>query len=440
MKPFFSLVRPARFASLRFIALTATVVFASFATPWGADRAAAAAPLSEPVVARIEMKLAINDEVVNVIEQGDLLTVLEEREDDYVIVTHDGSKGAVDKVNAVRIAESSQIYTELIERHPDEGRYYTLRAAAWWALGKVEQALADFDQAIEMGYTESHAYTSRGLFHAEMGNFDQAIADYNQSLELEPEAIAPIINRAAVHMSRGDYEQAIADYTLILEKKPGNASILHQRAIALKTAGKLDQAADDFTTILKAQPKDRAAVMGRGYVRFQQLDYHAAIADFSKAIEMNNQDAVALNNRGYNRFQVGQFAGALEDYNDAIALAPKYALALQNRAWLLATATDESFRDAAKAVQSAKAACEVTNYRSISDLSALAASLAADGKFDEAVGWQEKVVQGIGPAYQEFAKKILVRYENELPFTSNPDADTDVATDGGQAEPSGTEG
>ena len=195
--------------------LTASLLTAVAATSF------AARPAPAPVVARIEMKLADDDQIVDVIEQGDLLTVIEEREDDYVIVTHDGTKGAVDKVNAVQIAESGDIYTDLIQRNPHEGRYYTLRAGSWWALGKAEKALDDFDRAIELGYEEAHAYTSRGLFHAAQGDYDRALADYDKAIELDPEDIAPRINRAAVLMSKKDPSSAAADYTAALKIAPG---------------------------------------------------------------------------------------------------------------------------------------------------------------------------------------------------------------------------
>ncbi|KAA1261412.1 TPR repeat-containing protein YrrB [Rubripirellula obstinata] len=393
------------------------VVFAAVCS----SAASATAQSAEPVVARIEMKLAVDDEVVNVIEKGDLLTVIEERDDDYVIVTHDGSKGAVDKNNAARIAESSDIYTQLIEEFPEEGRYYTLRAAAWWALGKTEQAVLDFDKAIELGYTEAHAYTSRGLFHAEMGSFDKAIADYDKALEVDPESIAPIINRAAVHMSRKDFDKAIADYTLVLKTKKNSASILHQRAIAHKAAGEMEQAVADFSRILKNNDKDRRAVMGRGYVHFQNGNHAAAIDDFAKAIELDPSDAVAWNNRGYNLSRLGRDAEAIKDYDKSLEIAPKYALAMQNRAWLLATSENEDVRDPEAAVEMAKAACELNNFTGVSDLSALAAALAAKGEFKEAIGWQEKVVEMVAEPFKEFAEKILVRYQNERPFALDPD-------------------
>ena len=170
-------------------------------------------PPSEPVVARMEMRLTIDEELQDVIEKGDLLTVIEEREEDYIIITHDGVRGAVAKVNAVRIAESGDIYTELIEEFPDEGRYYTLRASSWLALGQPDKALADFDKAIEMGYRQAHAFVSRGLFYASSGDYEKAIADYNEALEIDPEDTAPLINRAAARMGQGEFEQAIADYS-----------------------------------------------------------------------------------------------------------------------------------------------------------------------------------------------------------------------------------
>ena len=403
----------------RFVLAAAGLFWATVA-PSGS--AIAAAPMSEPVVARIEMKLANDDKIVDVIQQGDLLTVIEEREDDYVIVTHDGTKGAVDKVNAVRIAESGDIYTDLIEHDPTEGRYYTLRAGSWWALGNAEKALDDFDRAIELGYTEAHAYTSRGLFHAAMGDHEKALADYDKAIELDAEDVAPLINRAAVFMAKGDPASAADDYTSALKLAPERTSLLRQRAIAWKAAGQPAMAVKDYDAILKKDAEDVAAIMGRGYVHFQRGDHEKAVDDFARAIELNPNDPVAFNNRGYNRYQLGKLVGALKDYDKAIELAPKYPLALQNRAWLLATADDEEIRDSGEAVKCAKEACELSNYESVGDLSALAAALAADGQFEEAVGWQEKVVELVAEPYKDFAEKTLVRYQDEKPFAKDPDA------------------
>ncbi|SMP42086.1 Tfp pilus assembly protein PilF [Neorhodopirellula lusitana] len=379
-----------------------------------------AANPGQPVVARVEMRFATEDEVVDVISKGDLLTVVEDRGEDYVIVTHEGTRGAVDKVNAVELAEATDIYTDLIKENPDGGRYYTLRASAWWALGKQDEAMQDFNTAIEKGYEEAHAYSSRGLFYAAQGDHEAAIKDYDKALELDPEDVTPIINRAAVHMGQSKFQAAIDDYTAALKVRKDNAGLLRQRAIAFKAAGKLDKAVEDFDRIVDNNPEDVAAVMGRGYIRFQQREYAAAASDFSAAIELNEKDPVAWNNRGYNRYQLGKAASALKDYDQAIKLAPNYALAHQNRAWLLGTSEDESLRDAEEAVKAAEKACEINAYGNIGDLSALAAALAAQGKFKDAVGWQEKVVEVAPADVKTFAEKMLARYRNKQLYVADP--------------------
>ncbi len=86
--------------------------------------------ITEPVVARLQMQLQEKGETVDVIEKGDLLTVVQERDDAYIIVTYNGQRGLVGKVNALQLAEAVEIYDELIEESPAEGRYFTLRASA----------------------------------------------------------------------------------------------------------------------------------------------------------------------------------------------------------------------------------------------------------------------------------------------------------------------
>ncbi|PHQ35653.1 tetratricopeptide repeat protein [Rhodopirellula bahusiensis] len=412
----------ALFDSFRWAVRIGSSAFAIATVCWISPGLCVAAKPGQPVVARVEMQFAKEDKVVDVIAKGDLLTVVEDRGEDYVIVTHDGTRGAVDKVNAVELAESTEIYTDLIEEFPEEGRYHTLRASAWWALGKQEKAMEDFNEAIDKGYEVAHAYSSRGLFFAARGEHESAIKDYERALKLDPEDITPLINRAAVRMAQREFEAAIGDYTEALEVREGNAGLLRQRALAYKSAGEMEKAIEDYDAIVDDNPEDVAAIMGRGYIRFQQHEYAAAAADFSAALELNEKDPVAWNNRGYNRYQLGKAKDALTDYEKAIELAPEYGLAHQNRAWLLATTDDKSLRDADAAVEAAKKACELNGYGNVSDLSALAAALAAQGEFKEAVGWQEKVVESAPEDAKEFAGKILDRYRAGKPYISDPAA------------------
>ncbi|MEZ6124097.1 MAG: tetratricopeptide repeat protein [Planctomycetaceae bacterium] len=368
-----------------------------------------------PVVARVEMQLKIGEETVDVIRKGDLLTVLKEDGENYLILTHTGRQGMVSQVNAPKLEEAVEIYDELIKESPKEGRYFTLRASAWWARGDEIAALNDYDTAIENGYRESHAYSSRGMFHAAVGNAEKAIADFSEAITLDPKDEANYINRAAAYMGEKQYEKAVKDYTDAAAIKP-RTSTYQQRAIAWKLQGNAAKAIEDFTEALKINPEHVPSLMGRGFVSFQNNDTQKAIEDFSAVISINPGAADAWNNRGFNRQLAGEFQEAIVDYNKATELAPKYALAWINKAWLLSTCSDEKVRNAGRAIEAATRACELTDFQDFNALKALAAAYAEDANFEKAIGWQEKAIERAPEAAREDEQKLLELYRDKKPF------------------------
>ena len=374
----------------------------------------------EPRVARVQMRLNFDNEVVDVIEKGDVMTVLEERDDGYLIRTFSGRKGLVAKVNALALAESMDIYSELIDAKSDEGRLYTMRAGAWWSAGKTEEAKGDFDRAIELGYDASHAFMSRGLFYASQGNQEKAIEDYTKAIEKDLKDTSPRINRAASYVLIGKHDLAIDDYSKAIESQPANAILYQQRAVAYKALGQLDETINDLGKAIEVAGAVNAesipAHMSRGYLYFQLSKHAEAIDDFGAVVQINPKAAVAYNNRGYNLFQLGKDVDALRDYDEAIKLEPKYGLAHQNRAWLLATTDNKNLRDVKAAIESATAASELSEYQDLSDMASLAAAFAANEEFDKAIGLQEKIIEKAPLAQRPFAEKILDLYQNHKPF------------------------
>jgi tetratricopeptide (TPR) repeat protein len=370
----------------------------------------------EPRVARVQMQLKFGDDIVDVIEPGELLTVVGEQENGYVILTHPGRRGLVEKVNAVKLSESVEIYDELIKSNPKEGRYFTQRASAWWARGDRQRALADFDQAIELGYAEPHAFTSRGMFHTAMGNLDAAVKDFGRAIEKNDKDEVPYINRAAVYLAQNKIDLALGDYGRAIELNPKKVDNYQQRAVAYKMKGDLDAALRDFDKALELNPKHVPALLGRGYIYFQQEKHQQAIADFTTVIEVDPTSAAAYNNRGFNRLRLADEEGALADFNRALELVPDYALAHQNKAWLLATSPQDKLRNGQEALKSALAACELNKFKNPADLKALAAAYAETGQFDLAIGWQEKVIQ-LSPAEEKaIEEKVLEQYQDKLPY------------------------
>jgi tetratricopeptide (TPR) repeat protein len=58
-------------------------------------------------------------------------------------------------------------------------------------MGRYEEALKDYNKAIEIKPTLASAYVNRGIAYSHLGQYEKAIADYEKGLELDPEIDDP---------------------------------------------------------------------------------------------------------------------------------------------------------------------------------------------------------------------------------------------------------
>ena len=54
-------------------------------------------------------------------------------------------------------------------------------------MGRLREALSDYNTVLQQDAASAHAYHNRGMLYDKMGMIDQAIADFSKVLELEPQ-------------------------------------------------------------------------------------------------------------------------------------------------------------------------------------------------------------------------------------------------------------
>ncbi len=81
------------------------------------------------------------------------------------------------------------------------------------AMSRFDDAMADFDRAVQLNPGLAEAYLNRGSLLDGEHKLDQAIADFTQALTLNPERPEQVYyNRAIAYEDRGDVRAAYFDY------------------------------------------------------------------------------------------------------------------------------------------------------------------------------------------------------------------------------------
>ena len=108
--------------------------------------------------------------------------------------------------------------------------------------------------------------------------------------------------------------------------------------------------------------------------------------------------------------QCGDFGGAVQQLEQALQLDPNAVYARNNLAWLLATCPDPKFRDRVRALRLAREIAKSTNYEDANVLDTLAAALASNDEFEQAIKVIQRCLE-LAPASQHDAlRQRIDRY------------------------------
>ena len=107
-----------------------------------------------------------------------------------------------------------------------------------------------------LGHDLAATYTNRGIIYSAIGKLDAALEDFNQALELTTKTANIYINRGNTFQRLREYEKALADYDRALAPF-GVAldSLYYNRALALIRLKRWDEARTALKNALQANPQ-----------------------------------------------------------------------------------------------------------------------------------------------------------------------------------------
>ncbi|MEZ6055696.1 MAG: tetratricopeptide repeat protein [Planctomycetaceae bacterium] len=253
-------------------------------------------------------------------------------------------------------------------------------------------------------------YHHRAIVRSEMGRFDDALADFAEALKLDEKSSAAHINRGITWMRKGNLDKAKEDLTQAIKLNPKDARGYFNRGMLHALAGDDNKALDDATACIKLDPKFAEAYNDRGQIFSRQGKLDEALKDFNEAIAIRKKFPAALENRALVKETKGDFPGAIADFAESIVLFPDSVGALNDLALLLATCPDANIRNPKNAVAYAQRACELTEQKDANCLDTLAIAQAANDDFPTAIKTAEsalKIAEGSVKAEIEAHLKLF---------------------------------
>ncbi len=77
--------------------------------------------------------------------------------------------------------------------------------------GETEQAILNFNKAIELNPDNAKAYNNRGQAYITQGNLEEALQDFTRAIAVDPSYAKAYNRRALTYYELKDYENAWAD-------------------------------------------------------------------------------------------------------------------------------------------------------------------------------------------------------------------------------------
>jgi tetratricopeptide (TPR) repeat protein len=140
-----------------------------------------------------------------------------------------------------------------------------------------------------------------------------------------------------------------------------------------------------------------SSVRQRAAVCHRQGRNDDALMDLNQHLALHPEDSGAYLFRSTLRKKQGSWLKSHKDLLEAYQIAPKHPWVCNGLAWFLATCPLQKFRDGRRAVELARVACDITQWKQPNCLDTLAAAYAESGDFDEAVQWQTQAVDLSSP-------------------------------------------
>jgi tetratricopeptide (TPR) repeat protein len=363
-----------------------------------------------------------------------LRALLRENDDDRLADMNAAVEAAPDSIEALQARAVFRLQKQdlngavsdlqaVIQKDPGNVEVAAAAVAALVELQKPDEALELVDEALKSAPKAGGLYRLRAGILQEKDMLQEALAALNEAVELDADDMEARLQRAQLRLELEDAAGAKDDVEKVLNEVPGSVQALLLRSFVAIDQKRYADAISDMQLLIKSFPENTNWALQLANLYQMDERPRQAIELATSLIDRDPRSWQAYRVRGDSRLSIGEHKEAIEDYKKALEIGPETPVGesgvLNNLAWVLSTSPQDAVRDGKLALEYAKKACELTEYKEAHIVSTLAAAHAESGDFAKAIEWSEKAVE-LGRQevneQQEQLEAELESYRNNKPW------------------------
>jgi protein O-mannosyl-transferase len=143
-------------------------------------------------------------------------------------------------------ANGNSLFNDVIEKYPRAYIVYNYMGDAKFADGNYQEAILDYNKAIEINQYLEESYFKRGNAKRSIGDLHGALEDYDRAIDINPKKSQVFFSRGYLKYRFGDNRGAIYDYNRAIELNPQISQGYYNRGVAKNELGDREGACSDW--------------------------------------------------------------------------------------------------------------------------------------------------------------------------------------------------
>ena len=153
-------------------------------------------------------------------------------------------------------SNAASLWSDVVKKSPQKVRPHNNLGNALKRQGKIEEAIAHFNKALQINPGYAKAHNNLGTALASQGKTEEALKHFGIALYINPGYAAAHSNIGVALAGQDELEKAIVHFRAALRLKPDYAKVHSNLGAALVRQGLLQEALEHFHTALRLKPDD----------------------------------------------------------------------------------------------------------------------------------------------------------------------------------------